>query len=410
MTFLVLLLIGVCCTAAETLGAEFEFHPGIAVREEYNDNLFLSEESKEHEFITRVLPSVEARYAASLWTWDLKYTLDYIHYARNLRGSETLHHLNLSGLIEPVKGKLFVKVIEEYGRVSLDITRDFTRESTFARQSDRNFLSVNPYYVFRLSPVLTVTAGYIFADTRYDSKAGVDKTDHTLYVESAYDVSRYTSLTAGYKFVQEDSERDDFLRHDVYVGARHEYADKSFITLRIGNSLWDYDTKDSNSQIFWSAGLTHNFRTFTGFLETGVDYYEDPQGTVRRVTRYLAGIKALKDRAELNLSAGATKYKDEDTELSGTSDRETKYGATGTLKYELTPKMTGFLDLTVERIEHDDADTHTKRFLGGLKLDYLLWENTVLSLSYYYTDSSSPDIPGDNYENNRVFAEVKKRF
>lgn len=410
--FAVLMLLSMilCSVFSEAFGAEFELHPSITVREEYNDNFFLSENNKKHEFITRLLPSIEAKYAASLWSWDLRYTLDYLYYARKLRGSETLHHLNLGGLIEPVKGKLFVWVSEEYGRVSLDIARDFTRESTFARQSDRNFLAVNPYYVFRLSPVLTVTTGYIFADTRYDDESAVDKTDHTLYAESAYDLSRYTSLTAGYKFVKEDSERDDYIRHDVYVGTRHEYADKSFFTLKIGDSLWDYKARDSSNQIFWNAGITHTFRTFTGFLETGVDYYEDPQGTVRRVTRYLAAIKKEIKRGELNFSAGATRYKDQDTVLSGASDKQTKYGATGTLKYELTPRTTGFLDLTAERIEYEEGDTYTKRFLGGLKLDYSLWKDMIVSLAYYYTYSSSPERADDNYKNSRVFAEVRKRF
>jgi hypothetical protein len=404
------LSVGVCVNFIEAFGAEFEIHPSIAVRQEYTDNFFLTEDDKDHEFITRLLPSIEARYAAPLWKWDLRYTLDYIHYARKLRGSETLHHLNLNGLIEPMKDKFFVKVTEEYGRVSLDITRDFTRESTFARQSDRNFLTINPYYVFRLSPALNVTAGYIFADTRYGDEGGVDKTDHSLYVESAYELSRYTSLTAGYKFVQEDSEEDDFKRQDIYVGTRYEYADKSFITLRAGTSVWDYEDEGSDSQLFWSAAVTHDFGTFTGFLDTGVDYYEDPGGTVREITRYLAGIRRTKDRVELNLSGGVTEYKDQGPDLPGGSDEATKYGATGTLKYELTSKITGLLDLTLERIEHDTPDTHTKRFLGGVKFDYTLWKDMIVSLSYYYTDSSSPGIPDDNYENNRVFLEARKRF
>lgn len=395
--------------------AEFELRPSITVREEYNDNFFLNEDDKVDEFITRVMPSIQFRYGAPLWTWDLKYTFDYVYYARDKRDDEILHHLTLNGLIEAVKDRVFVRVADDYGRVSLDVTRDFTRESTFRDQSNRNLLTINPYYVFRVSPLLNVTTGYTYINTWYDDEQAVDKDEHIISIEPRYELSPYVSIIGGYRFSYVDSEVNDYKRHDVYIGPRYEYFDQSFVYARVGNSWTEYIGREKTSNIYWAAGITHAFPTFTGFVEAGVDYTEDPQGTVRRSTRYLAGVRYDRERINANVSLGLTSYNNAEIsvatgDLRPSSDDTDKYGATGALKYALTPNLTGTLDLTIERLERDFLDTYTSRFLGGLRFEYLLLEETRLALSYYYTDSYSPRLPGDRYENNRVFVEISKRF
>lgn len=401
------------CSAA---GAEFRLSPSITVRQEYTDNLFLTEKAKVREYITRFLPSIELGYSAPLWTWDGRYTFDYLYYARNKRSSETLHHLTLGGLIEPVAGKLFIRVSEDYGRVSLDVTRELTRESSFVEQSDRNVLIVNPYYVFKLSPQLDLTTGYTFSDTWYEDTRAIDKTEHSLYAEAAYALSPKTAFIGGYRFTRQNSDADDYDLHEVYVGPRYEYAAGSFIEARVGNSWISFKDRASSGHLYWSAGITHAFPTFTAFIDGGVDYSEDPLGSVRRVTRYLAGVRHSRGLTSMSVAFGFTSYRDADSRarggrlVLGSGSDTDKYGVTGAFKHALTPKLTGSVDLTYERIERKDFNTHTNRFLGGVRFDYLVLEKTIAALSYYYLDSSSPRLVGDRYESNRVFLELTQRF
>ncbi|MFO0752905.1 MAG: TIGR03016 family PEP-CTERM system-associated outer membrane protein [Thermodesulfovibrionales bacterium] len=390
----------------EAGAAEFELHPAIRVVEEYNDNIFLTRDNKTDDFITRAIPSLAFKYAAPLWTWDVSYALDYMHYAKDSRGDDTTHNLIAKGSIELLKDRFFIKLNDDYGRVSLDVTRDLTKESSFVDQSDRNIFVANPYYVIRPAERTRITAGYIYSNTWYEDRRAVNKTDNVVYVEPSYDLTPRATLSAGYRYTDDTNDETDYTKHDAYVGSRYEYADKSSVFFRVGNTWLDFKGARGYSRIFWNAGVTHDFAPFTGTLLVSMDYSEDPLGALIRESTYLAGLRADFSRTQANITLAATQYKNAETRRTTTD----KYGAGGSVRYELTPRTTGSFDFLAERLEEKDLDTHIRRYVLGARIEYLLWKDFTVSLAYSYADSSSPKEEESTYRANRFFFEMRKSF
>ncbi len=394
-------------------GAEFSIEPSITISEEYNDNVFLRKEVRDEDYITRVLPSIVLRYKTPIWEWDISYALDYRYHANYnyyaswvaaAREEETTHDLDANGHIEMINEFLFIDISDEYQRVSLDATRDYSEESLFLNQSDRNIFTLNPYFVVKPSSLSTLTTGYIYSDTAYKEEEAIDRTNNIAYVNSDFELSPKITLNAGYKYTQEDSDAMDYNKNDISLGSRYEYAGESYLSFTIGNSWLDFKEANSYSHIFWNAGIIHKFSTVTGSLESAVDYNEDPTGNPIRENRYLMSFGKPSGRTTLNLSISLREYRDSETE-----DLQTRsYGPTANIRYELTTRTTVAIDSTLEKFERESEKTYTERYLAGLRFDHILSDNLNLALAYKYTDSYSPETPEDNYMNNRFILEIKK--
>ena len=404
--FSVLSLIIVLALVSFAESAVFTIKPSLLISEEYNDNIFLERRDKSDDYITRLMPSITLNYETGLWKWDVKYTLDYRYYVKNSIEDDLTHNLEAETRLELLKERLFVIVRDEYSRVSLDVTRDFTRESLFLNQSDRNIFTLNPYFILRPSQVITVTTGYEYVNTWYEEDIAIDRIDNIAYIKSTYELSPRLILNAGYRFTQEENDVEDYTKNDIYIGSKYEYAEGSFLFFTLGHSWLDYETGDNIRHIYWNAGITHTFTLFTASLESGRDYLQDPEGTLTREDRYIASLRKTMERSTFNVSFYIREYRDFETE-----DLDTRtYGTGGNISYELTPRVTGKLEFVVEKLDRKLEDTYTRRYLGGLSIDYTVSEDMTLSFIYRYSDSHSPEIPDDNYTNNRFLLELKKSF
>ncbi|MDD2310080.1 MAG: TIGR03016 family PEP-CTERM system-associated outer membrane protein [Desulfuromonadaceae bacterium] len=386
--------------------AEFEVHPSLAVSEEYTDNVFETTTNRVSDYITRVLPGIAMSYRAPALTGNLGYVFDYRYYARDTHKDETTHSLTAKGTLTAVENLLFLDASDEYQRVSLDATRDVTRESLFVNQSDRNVATVSPYLTLRVTERIPVKAGYRFIDTRYFDSVGIDKTDHIAFMETAYELSKRWSLTASYTFTRELADIDNFSQHQALGGFRYEYADKSFLFAQAGNAWTRYDSGQSLNSLNWNAGLTHVFDTVTGTVSTGVRYNEDPLSNVMKES-FVSGsiVKRLK-RGSMSFSPMYSEYV-----LTKTDTLQTKkYAATVSGQYEFTADLKGRVAFTAEKYEQPLLDSYTRRFQADSGLSYLLAEQLTAAFSYVYTGYSSPGIVYDNRHVNRAMVELKKTF
>ncbi|GBD99295.1 hypothetical protein BMS3Abin07_01330 [bacterium BMS3Abin07] len=389
-------------------GAESELKSSVVVSEEYTDNIFLADKDKKDDYITRVRPNITFDYNSPLWQWNLSYTLDYRIYAKNSKQEDPTHILNGMTNIALIKNFFFVKVKDDYRRVSLSATRDYTKESLFVNQSDRNKLDLNPYFLIALDPAVKLTTGYIYSNIWYKEKNGIDKTDNIGYVALDVDLSRKIVLTPGYRYIQENSGVDaqDFNAQDIFLGARYEYWEKSNIYFKVGYGQVDFKEKDTYRAMYWDAGITHTLNTTRISLKTGRSYDENPTGNPLVKDSYRLSIADERKRTTISLSAFLSRYTDTVTkDLTNVT-----YGTSGYIRYALTPRLSGKIDGTFDRYERKLKDTYTRRYIAGLRFDYTILENFSLALAYRYTDSYSPGISGDNYRSNRATVEIKKVF
>lgn len=387
-------------------GAEFEVHPSMAVSEEYTDNFFETSTNRISEYITRVQPGLAARYKAPALDGELAYVFDYRYYARKKREDEITHILTAKGHLTAVENFMYLDVSDEYQRVSLDVTRDVTRESLFFNQSDQNVAAVSPYVTFHPIERLAVKSGYRFIDTRYFSSSAIDKIDHIAFLDMAFEITKHWSLTADYTFTRELAVIDNFKRHQALGGLRYEYGDKSFVFAQAGKSWITYDSGPSLNSFLWNAGIAHVFDTVTATIATGVRYVEDPLSNVVKESFVSCALEKRFQRGNVSLSPQYSEYV-----LANSGTLQTKkYSVTARGQYELTSNVKSTLSFTAEKYEQPFLGSYTRHFQVDSGLSYPLAEQMTASLTYIYADYYSPGIAVDNRHVNRGIIEIKKIF
>jgi hypothetical protein len=391
---------------ADVEGSEFLFKPSILLSEEYNDNVLLTTESKYDDYITRIAPAFSAVYRAHNWDWNVDYNYNYLYYAKKTTQNDSSFDLNLVNKNRIIEDVLFLDVRDQYSRVSLDVTRDYTKESNFVNQSDRNLLTINPYFVLKPLSKMSVTTGYIYMDTWYKDPLAIDRTDHVGYADVRQELSSRSAMIAGVSHTLDMNTVEGYTQDDLYLGQYFEYAENSTVTFKAGNTWFDFESKGRVSQVFWEATITHRYPTVTVTYETGLRFIPDPLQNLRREDRYLATIRKDVERTSLVISGGLIEYREaEHKHLENTS-----YQMTGTISHSITTKSKLMLKLAAERLDDNQAGTYLETYRTGVRFEYLALEKLTLALDYRYTNVYSTDISTESYDNNRFTVELRKVF
>jgi hypothetical protein len=374
--------------------------------EEYNDNIFLTSKDEMADYITRIAPSISFLYFAPRWDWDVAYNYNYLYYAKRTTRDDSSFALNLMNKNRIISDVLFLDVQEQYSRVSLDVTRDFTKESNFVNQTDMNLLTINPYLFLKPLSQTTVTTGYRYVDTWYKDPLAIDRTDHIGYTDVRQEISRRSAMIAGFSHSLDINAVEGFTQDDLYLGQYYEYAENSTVTFKAGNTWLNFASKGRVSQVFWEATITQRYPTVTVTYETGLRFIPDPIQNLRREDRYLATIRKDIERTSLVISGGLVEYREaEHKNLENTS-----YRLTGMISHNLTTKSKFRFDLAAERLDDNQAGTSIETYRTGVRFEYLAQEKLTLALDYRYTNVYSTDISSESYDNNRFTLELRKVF
>jgi len=392
--------------AGAAQGAEIGFHPSLAVSEEYTDNVFETSTNRVGDYITRAMPGVAFSLKAPILDASLNYTFDYRNYARKSVEDEYTHVLEANGHLTAVENLLFLDVSDNYKRVSLDVTRDVSKESLFLNQADQNIATASPYLTLRPGQQTTIKTGYRFVDIRYIDSPGIDKMNHIGFLELSYEITPKWSATGGYTFTKEQSVIDGFSQHQAYGGFRHEYADKSFIFAQLGNSWTKYKSGSRTSNIYWNAGASHAFDTVTATLNTGVRFDEDPLLNVTRESYVTGNLVKQLNGGSLGLSLNYSEFNASESN----SLKTRQYGGTLSGNIEFSSFLKGNLSFSADKYDLRQLGSYTRRFLVDSGLNYLLTKQLTLALNYIFVDYYSPDIATDNRRVNRAMLEIRMTF
>lgn len=395
-------------TPRQACAAEMEFKPSLGVSEEINDNIYETASSKRAEYITRVQPGATLHYLTSFWSWDTAYTFDYRKYARHSRDDEYNHNANVQGKIALVDNFFYLDLSDTYQRVTLDVTRDVTTQSSlFISQTDQNIATLSPYLQWKLGEKSTLKTGYRYTDIRYWDSAGIDKLDHGAFADFSYELTPKLSLTTGYAFTRSKTATIRFDKHDVYGGFKYQYADKSFLFGKIGNSWQNFKNYNNVSYLFWDAGITHDFEIVTATLETIVQNTEDPLAVSTKETSYSLKLDKTQQRGAFGVSSTYSEYVNTQTETRN----QRKLSFSGYWRHEVSQGLTGSLSATAERFYQDVSAGYPYHFIGSSGLSYAFNHDITLSLTYSYeTNRYNIDSSAGGRDINRGIVEVKKIF
>jgi hypothetical protein len=387
--------------------ADISFSPSFAVSEEFTDNVFEGVTNKRNEFITRVQPGFTSRYQAPFWNWDLAYNFDYRRYERNSRGDEYTHNGVLRGNLTLLDNFLILDVSDTYHRVTLDVSRNATTESSlFLNQTDQNIATVSPYLLWRMGDKSTLKTGYRFTDVRYWGE-GIERREHGAFADFNRQISSQLSLTAGYGFTRLESQPTRYNKHDVSGGFRFEYAEKSFVYGQVGNSWQQYENSTDVSYIFWNAGLTHDLGFAVATLETRVQTATDPLAVSTKETIYSGRLEKTLQRGSIGFG---TTYSEYANTLTDSMNRR-RLGFTGTGRYEVVQDLSASLAVTAERFYSNTLSDFPYHLNATAGLSYLFNRGLTLALNYTYdTQRSGFDTARGAIETNRAVVEVRKTF
>ena len=405
--FMVVILCALSTMAPDHVaGAEFRVQTGIALSEEYNDNIFLVPEKMEYDYIARISPSINIIYNVPFWDWKVDYHYDYLHYDRHHITQDQTHTLNFANHTRIIDEYIFLDIRDNYARVSLDPTRDYTQESTFVNQTDRNTLTVNPYFIVRPTSQMTVTTGYSYSNIWYKDPTAIDQTEDIVYTGLQQDLSQRSHMTAGIIHTQNRNSVQDYTQDEVYLGQTYEYIENSTLSIRIGNSWFDFKGAGKTSQVYWDANFKHRYSTMTVTYETGMRFIPDPSLIVRREDRYLATVSKDVERTSLLVSGGLLEYRN----ITNKHLESSSYQVNGSMSHAITTKSKIILNLGAERLKDYLVYTTTDIYLTGVRFEHLAAENLTLALDYRYTNVYSPDVYSSNYVNNRFLVEIRMAF
>lgn len=225
--------------------ARSEIHPRLFVRQEYNDNVFLSRWSeREGDFITTVEPGVSALWERRLVRLDLDYALRFRKYAEFTERDETRLRdtQRARAKAELFHGRPFtLTVLDEYSRVTVDTRGPVVDENPFVNRTNRNRLTVSPRYLFERR-TWSAAAGYEYENLWYDAEAGDDSQAHRLTLDLTRALSPRMILfgaLAGEN--RRFDNRQDYLRGDATAGATWKPSPRLALTARGGFAWIDFE-------------------------------------------------------------------------------------------------------------------------------------------------------------------------
>lgn len=419
-TALVLAVFTASLTPLQSESAEFRLQPSLTVSEEYTDNAYLDPPSPpalpvQSDFITRIAPSIGMTYKAPLWDWDAVYTYDYRRHTEDARRRdprEKTQSGRLNSLIRLVPEFLFLEVTDDFSRVSLNATRDYTQESSFLNQTDRNVFSASPYVTTRVSDRTTLTAGYRYRKTWYENPQSIDTTEQEGYSNLRHEVSLHTTVTGSVRYAQNENSTLPYAKTDVSVGQAYEYAEGSSLTTAIGYSRFHFENDDRTRKVFWDVRERHRFLSITVLFETGITYIPDSTQVLLREDRVVTTVRRDTEQVVLSVSGGIRKYRETVTKTLQT----TSHRADCMAGYAFTPNDRISGTLTVERIDEEAQRTFIRRHQYGLRLDHTVSETVTLAADYRYGQAYDPaayiNINNyfNNYRSNRFLVEARMSF
>ena len=419
------LLLAVAWCGRRAEAADLEVKPALSVSEEFDDNVYETQNDKKAVFTTLARPGAAVTYRTPFLNLDTNYALEYRHYAGDIHSDEAINNLDLKGTAELLDHFLYLDVNDSLHRAAVNVAQNLAAQSLLVQQSNQNIGSVSPYLLWRIGEKGTLKTGYRYNDIRYWDGIGIDQREHDAFAQFNREISSRLSLQAGYSFARGDNALMNYNRHDLSGGFKYSYADNCSIFGNIGNS-WQkfsggtgtnnplgnssqaFSGGGSTSNLLWDAGITHDFGTVVAALETSVQNAVDPLTISTRQLSYTGHLDRQFERGGVSLLGSYSEYY-----ITQTGKLEQRSVA-GTLTghYEILPRLSASSSANVYRYSEGTPSGLPYQLTGSAGFNYGFHnEDTALSLVYTYLS--------DRYEigstrgaivGNRLVLEIRTLF
>jgi hypothetical protein len=397
--------------------ARVVFKSDISVKEEYNDNIFLTENEKEDDFITTVSPKIALEYSPNkMLDLSLDYGFNFRIYGRNDDLNDTslreTQSIRFDAAARPFS-RIFLNVTDIYDRVSIDQRRRTALDNAFFNKTDRNIFTISPYAVLPVTSSASVTAGYEYINTWYDDSEASDSDSHSFF--GSLDKKFNPKLTGFLKYRYTDYRADmsnltagvdDYDKHEGTAGAAYVVNPRIQLSGEIGQSYLNSGELDDSDSLIWNVMGAYNQET-EGALSAAVSYGKSFYNSI------INGA-SKQERADVNVEFGRiykislNPYYRVDKFVN--IDRKDEVaGISSTISHNVSRKITVSVSGSFEYQEFLPESNEVEQYRVGTGLDYRIGKNMTVGAGYIFNKRES-DRNSDDYDNNIAWIQGKAEF
>lgn len=385
------------------------FTPSLSISEEYTDNVFLTENNEEYDYITSISPGFtfqifEKRYGASL-----SYNPSYVHYDRFRENNTWRQNASFSGWSDLSK------------HTKLTINDTFVRTEDPVSEEDATVRrNREPYYTNSTSVSLdhkfserdSIGLGYLYSFLENKDPDIEDNERHSPSITYSHKFNPYLSLDTSVSYIRGDFEvSDNFDNWNGSITLANKFTKYLSGSIRYSHTIMDYRGNTEDYKVYDpSIGISYTIAENT-FLSLNAGYFiQDRENS--------------DDESGLSLNGNLGKtweFKRGSINATGSSGYEESYfgsenlgfnryyGVKTSANYRLTKSLTGNITGSFRRnkyINQDDNRTDRLKNAGiGLTFNPITirWLNLSLNYSYRTVDSTQKE---NEYDENRVILSI----
>ena len=382
--------------------AELSVVPSITVREEYDDNIFLTKDNKAHDYITRAMPSISMAYKAPSWDWELDYTLHWWYYAQ--RGeSDSSHNAALKSKTNVLKNFLYLDVSDAYSSVILEPRRPSTEDNLSLNRTDSNTFNVSPYIKHQLTSETSFSLGYRYTNIWYKVDNGIDRQMHTGFANIEHTFSPKLKTLLGVEHTADRPDRDNS-ENDQTTGLikiSYSISPKTEFDAMAGYKWINFKQGNNVDRQIYDASLKYHFhRIGTAELKATSTFTTSPLYGIleTRIQQFLIRYGEI-----LSLNGGIFHEEGRYIEI----DRQDfTNGVTVGFGYKPTPRFAFKTSGTYRKSKFMPEGTNRENYNSFAGIDYSLTQKTIISLLYNYNKENSA-IDANGYTNNIIGLQIK---
>ncbi len=438
------LLLIMCMSVASLGHAEFTLVPGVDMRLEYNDNIFLEPEDEEDDLIATIAPNISLEWETARLDVSLYASVAMEKYLDNTDedrfGADARQSSSLNALARLYREMFFLRLSDTYQRVPIDEAGRGGEGNRNINLTDSNQFQFNPYLQFQPMKNTRMQLGYTYENLWYEKDEADDAESHLHYASLSRTLTARISMSLSGSYEQyRPKDPDEFLifgeggsydydRESVSVGLSYQATHRLSLNGQYGHTWLDYYVRNDSDADTWSLAADYEI---TSNYSTGVEYSKNYAVSVQNGpsdTERLAAYLAYDERFSLKFSlfASTNDYVEIDRstdvyggELSGDLPFNEKIGVTGLLRYtnyDRTERETAPLAFsdgnTVVIITNGDASGLEAEQYDRYSMRLALYYATRLgriAAGYVYNQNDS-DLSNADYTNNIVYLEASLKF
>jgi len=394
---------------AQESAAEFILKKSLHVREEYNDNIFLSEDNRQEDFITTIRPSFKLVYTVPRVELAVDYGLNIRLYADHTDQNDTTlnraQEAKLDTTLSLYKDLFFLKVYDEYTRVPIDQRQQVAIGNALVNMTDMNHLVVNPYVLYPVTGTLSAKASYIYEDRWYRDNPNSDFFNHELSLALIKELSQKVSSSVSYSYLFHRPKlfADRYNSQSATVGIEYQVTPKLLLSGSGGNSWIDYDSGMSSSDAIWNAALRYLVSARAAVSAS----FSEKFGTAVLLGTYKQRKASVLLEYTGTVPLTLTFFRNVDTyELVDREDDGTGAGVGST--FLLSPRLKGTVTANYTHYKFKPENNEIDRVGAGFSLVY---EGRIGNASVGYTHNlSDATAAGASFRNNIIWAQAGATF